>query len=177
MEAIHQIGHIHHIGPPLVTNVMWPKCMVKFDACNKSLPCNYYGLCTLAVSGTGQALGLGQMGCMVLCWTFTSRCTWTGTGKNRLCAHFQVLKPFQVVCFNYISIAVRCPVLVPDTASVKGFCIISVRVPVPSTSHHYTAWYFLSKGNDGMGDRGHVLKTQVLRRLAKGKWPLPLKRR
>ena len=43
---------------------------------------------------------------------------------------FQVLKLFQVVCFNEISMAFRCPVLVPDTASVKAFCIISVQVPV-----------------------------------------------
>ena len=44
---------------------------------------------------------------------------------------FQVLKLFQVVCFNCISMAFRCPVLAPDTDSVNGFCIISVPFPVP----------------------------------------------
>ena len=44
---------------------------------------------------------------------------------------FQVLKLFQVVCFNCISMAFRCPVVVPDT-SVNDFCIISV--PVPETA-------------------------------------------
>ena len=41
---------------------------------------------------------------------------------------FQVLKLVQLVCFNDISMAFRCPG-VPDTASVNGFCIISVPVP------------------------------------------------
>ena len=49
---------------------------------------------------------------------------WQGT-------HFQVLKLFQVVCFNCISMTFRCPVLAPDIASVNGFCILSVPVPVP----------------------------------------------
>ena len=38
---------------------------------------------------------------------------------NRNGAIFQILKQFQVVCFNYISMAFKCPVLVADTASVK----------------------------------------------------------
>ena len=37
---------------------------------------------------------------------------------------FQVLKLFQVVCFNDISMAFWCPVLAPDTASVNAFCKI-----------------------------------------------------
>ena len=44
--------------------------------------------------------------------------------------NFQVMKMFQVVCFSDISMIFRCPVLVPDTASVNGFCIITVLVPV-----------------------------------------------
>ena len=54
-----------------------------------------------------------------------------GTGNNGLCIHFQVLKLFQMVYFNYISMAFRCPVLAPYTASGNGFCIIPVPVPVP----------------------------------------------
>ena len=45
---------------------------------------------------------------------------------------FQVLKLFRVVHFKKISMAFRCPVLAPDTASVNGFCIILVLVPVPA---------------------------------------------
>ena len=52
---------------------------------------------------------------------------------------FQVLKLFQVVCFNGNSMVFRHPVLVPDTASVKGFCIISAPVPVPDTASVNTA--------------------------------------
>ena len=47
---------------------------------------------------------------------------------------FQVLKLFQVVCFNDISMAFRCPVLAPDTASMNGFCIILAPVPVLETA-------------------------------------------
>ena len=43
---------------------------------------------------------------------------------------FQVLKLFQVVCFNCISMDIGSPVLVLVQVSVKGFCIISVPVPV-----------------------------------------------
>ena len=43
----------------------------------------------------------------------------------------QVLKQFQVVCFNDISIALKYLVLAPDTASVNAFCRILVPVPVP----------------------------------------------
>ena len=45
---------------------------------------------------------------------------------------FQVLKLFQVVCFNDISMAFRCPVLVKDTGSVNGFYIMSVTVQAQS---------------------------------------------
>ena len=47
----------------------------------------------------------------------------------------RVMYPFSgpgtVVCFNCMSMAFRCPVLVPGTANVKGFCIVSVSVLVP----------------------------------------------
>ena len=45
-----------------------------------------------------------------------------------------------MVCFNGISMAFRCPVLVPYTASVKRFCIISVPVLVPNTASVITPW-------------------------------------
>ena len=44
---------------------------------------------------------------------------------------FQGLKLFQVVCFSDISMTFRCPVPIPDTASVNGFYIITVTIPVP----------------------------------------------
>ena len=47
-----------------------------------------------------------------------------GQGRMGYVPIFQVLKLFQVVCFNGISMAFRCSVLAPDTASMKGFCII-----------------------------------------------------
>ena len=68
-----------------------------------------------------------------------SHCTWTGKGTEQgqgrmaYVPIFQVLKLFQVMCFNCISMAFRCPVLAPDTASVNAFCILSVPVPVPET--------------------------------------------
>ena len=40
-----------------------------------------------------------------------------GQGRMGGVPIYQVLKLFQVVCFNCISMASRCPVLVPDTAS------------------------------------------------------------
>ena len=42
----------------------------------------------------------------------------------------QVLKLFQMVYFNDISMAFRCTLRVTDTASVNSFCIISVLVLV-----------------------------------------------
>ena len=38
-----------------------------------------------------------------------------GHGRNRLHTHFQVLKLFKVVVVYDISMAFRCPVLVPDS--------------------------------------------------------------
>ena len=70
------------------------------------------------------------MGCMVLRRTFHITRE-QGQGRMGYVPVFQVLKLFQVVCFNDISMAFRCPVLALDTASVSGFCIISVPVPVP----------------------------------------------
>ena len=73
-----------------------------------------------------------------------SHCTWTGTGtwagigRMGYVPIFQILKLFPVVCFNDISMAFRCPVLAPDTASVNGFCTIlvplPVTVPIPETA-------------------------------------------
>ena len=54
-----------------------------------------------------------------------------GQGRMGYVPIFQILKLSQVVCCNDISMAFRCPVLAPDTASVNGFCMISVPVPVP----------------------------------------------
>ena len=45
-----------------------------------------------------------------------------GQGRMGYAHIFQVLKLFQVVCSNDISMA--CSVQAPDTASVNGFCII-----------------------------------------------------
>ena len=72
--------------------------------------------------GPGQGMGHGRMGCMVLCRTFHTASE-QGQGRMGYVPIFQVLKLFQVVCFNDISMAFRCPVLVQDTASVNGFCI------------------------------------------------------
>ena len=47
-----------------------------------------------------------------------------GQGRIGYVPIFQVLKLFQVVCFNDISMAFRCPALASDTASVNGFYII-----------------------------------------------------
>ena len=78
------------------------------------------GLFTLAVSGTGTETL--KNGCMVLCRTFhTAPKQWQG--RMGYVPIFQVLKLFQVVCSNGISMAFRCSFLVRDTASVKGFCM------------------------------------------------------
>ena len=53
-----------------------------------------------------------------------------GQGIMEYIPIFHVLKLFQVVCFNDTSMAFKCPVLAPDTASGNGFCIILVPVPV-----------------------------------------------
>ena len=88
--------------------------------------------------GPGQGLGPepGRMGCMVLRTFHTAPEQEQGPeqGQERMLyvPIFQVLKLFQLVCFNDISMAFRCPVLAPDTASVSGFCIISV--PVQDTA-------------------------------------------
>ena len=71
----------------------------------------------------------GRMGCIVLRRTFYTapeqeQGPEQGQGRIGYVPIFQVLKLFQVVCFNDISMAFRCPVLASDTASVNGFCII-----------------------------------------------------
>ena len=77
----------------------------------------------------GQGPGPRRMGCMVLRRTFN-----TAPEQEQgewVIPIFQVLKLFQGVYFNDISVVFRCPVLAPETASVNGFCIILVPVPVP----------------------------------------------
>ena len=73
--------------------------------------------------GQGLELGHGWMGCMSLCRTFH---TAPEQGQRRMgfVPIFQVLKLFQVVCFNDILMSLRYPV--PDTAGVNSFCILSV---------------------------------------------------
>ena len=80
--------------------------------------------------GPGQRLGSlpGRMGGMVLRRTIhiapeQRQGPEQGQGRMGYIPIFQVLKLFQVVCFNDISMA--------DTANVNGFCIMSVQVPVP----------------------------------------------
>ena len=82
--------------------------------------------------GLGYRVGPepGRMACMVLRRTFHTAPE-QGQGRMGYVPIFQDLNLFQVVCFNDISMAFRCPVLVPDTASVNGFCMISVPGPVP----------------------------------------------
>ena len=62
-------------------------------------------------------LGLGWIGCKVLCKNFHTAPE-QGQWRMDYVPIFQVLKLFQVVCFNCISMGFRCLVLVPDTASV-----------------------------------------------------------
>ena len=78
-------------------------------------------------------LGDGLMDCMVLCRTFHTAPE-QGQGRLGYIPTFQDLKLVSDgVCYNGISMAFRCPVLVPDTASVNSFCIILVPVPLPDT--------------------------------------------
>ena len=81
--------------------------------------------------GPRQGLGpeSGRMGCMILRRTFHTAPEQGqepehGQGRMGYVPIFQVLKLFQVVCFNDISMVFRCSVLAPDTANVNGFCII-----------------------------------------------------
>ena len=72
------------------------------------------------------------MGHMILCRTFHTASKQEQVpeqGQERMgyVLIFQLLKMFQMVCFNSISMAFRCPVQVTDTASVKGFRIILAR--------------------------------------------------
>ena len=81
----------------------------------------------------GPEPGSGRMGCMVLKRTFHTapkqgQAPEQGKGRMGYVLIFQVLKLFQVVCFNDISMVFKCAVLAPDTASVNGFYIISVPV-------------------------------------------------
>ena len=80
--------------------------------------------------------GPGRRGCMVLCITFHTAPEQEQGPEQRqgsmgYVSIFQVLKLFQVVCLNCISMVFRCSVLVPDTAIVNSFCILLVSVPVP----------------------------------------------
>ena len=79
------------------------------------------------------------MSCMVLRRTFHTapeqeQGPEQGQGRMGYGPIYEVLKLFQVVCFNCISIVFGCPVLAPDTASVNGFYIIQVPVPVLAQS-------------------------------------------
>ena len=91
--------------------------------------------------GPGQGPGPGRMSCIVLRRTFHTAHE-QGHGRMGYVPIFQVLKLFQVVFLNDISMAFRCPVLTPEPASVNGFCIIQVTVqvplPVPETASVYT---------------------------------------
>ena len=80
--------------------------------------------------GPGQGPGPGRVSCMVLRRTFHIEPE-REQGRIGYVPIFQVLKLFHVVGFNNISMAFRCPVLAPDTASVNDFCIISFLVPIP----------------------------------------------
>ena len=77
------------------------------------------------------------MGRMVLCRTFHT-VPEQGQGRMGYVPILLFLKLFQVVCFNDISMALMCPILVPDTANVNVFCIIlvpvQIPVPVPDTA-------------------------------------------
>ena len=88
--------------------------------------------------GQGPKHEPGRMGCIVLKRTFHTapgqeQGPEQGQGRMGYAPIFQVLKLFQVVCFNDISVVFRCPVLAPDTASVNGFCLVpetaSVNIP------------------------------------------------
>ena len=80
-------------------------------------------------SKPGQGLGSGprRMGCMVLYRTFHT----APEQEDGRTVMYPFSGPGTVVCFNCMSMAFRCPVLVPGTANVKGFCIVSVSVLVP----------------------------------------------
>ena len=82
-------------------------------------------------TGPGQGLGSvsGRMGCMILRRIFhiapeEGQGPEQEQGQMGYVPICQVLKLFQMVCFNDISMAFRCSVLDPDTASVNGLCII-----------------------------------------------------
>ena len=86
--------------------------------------------------GQGQGLRHGRMGCMIFCRIFyTAPEQRQGSeqrqGRMGYIPILQVLKLFQVVCFNDISMAFGYPDLVPDAASVNSFCIILVLILVP----------------------------------------------
>ena len=55
----------------------------------------------------------------------------SGQGRMGYVPIFHILKLFPLVCFNWISVAFKCPVLAPYTTSVNGFCKILVLVPIP----------------------------------------------
>ena len=98
----------------------------------RKLSNSFNGLFTLVVSGTET--GTWTNGLYGKCRSYQNAPEQRHGPEQKRMAYipiFQVLKLFQVVCFNNISMAFRCPVLVPDTVSVNNFCILSVQVPVP----------------------------------------------
>ena len=81
--------------------------------------------------GPGQGLGPepGRMGCMALRRSFHTapeeeQGPEQGQGRMGYVPIFHILKLFQVVCFNCISMDFKCPVLDQNTARVNGLCII-----------------------------------------------------
>ena len=85
----------------------------------------------------GPGPGLGSMGCMVLCRTFHTAPE-QGQGRMWYAPIIQVLTLFQVVCFNGISMAFRCPVLVPPRYSQRERFLHNIRpspCPCPGPRH------------------------------------------
>ena len=82
---------------------------------------------------SGPGRGLGRMGCMVLWRTFRTAPE-QGQWRIGYIPIFQLLKLFQVVCFNDISVAFRCPVLVPPRYSQRERFLHNIR-PCPGPGH------------------------------------------
>ena len=59
-----------------------------------------------------------------------------GQGRIGYISIFQLLTLFQVVAFNCILMSLSRPVLVQDTARVKGFCIRSVWMSFPTLVYY-----------------------------------------
>ena len=89
------------------------------------------------------------MGRMVLCRTFHTapeqgKRPEQGRGRMGYIPIFQVLKLFQVVCFNDISMAFRCPVLVPDTTVPVSCSVRQRNCNARVLISHYFSQHFAS---------------------------------